>query len=466
MALVDGISIAPGGRVLIIGAGPCGLACARELERLGHRNWLILEGSAEAGGLARSVVDPAGFTWDLGGHVVFSHFGEFDALLGEAMGDEVERHERSSYIRCGDRWVPYPFQNHLRHLPPPIRDACLRGLAGAGGVAPGADFAAWMRGTFGDGITEHFMAPYNLKVWAFPAEEMSAEWIGERVSVIDYERALRNVQEDRDDLAWGPNNTFVFPRGGGTGEIYRRVAAPLSPRVRYEAPVVEVAPERHEVRLATGERLAYDALVSTMPLDQLVGAVAQCPPELSEAASALVHNSVYMVGIGYEAPLLQDSSWMYFPQPELPFYRVTNFAKYAAANVPGGNVSRYCSLMTETAFSAHRPLSRAGLQERVEAGLRAAGVVPGTPAVASMHLERIDYAYPVPTLGRDRALLTIQPWLAQRGILSRGRFGSWCYEIGNMDHAVKMGTDAARRLLTGAPEELWRLRGSPPVLAG
>lgn len=46
----------------------------------------------------------------------------------------------------------------------------------------------------------------------------------------------------------------------------------------------------------------------------------------------------------------------------------------------------------------------------------------------------------------------IQPWLERRGILSRGRFGSWRYELGNMDHAVKMGIDAARRLVREEPE--------------
>jgi hypothetical protein len=61
----------------------------------------------------------------------------------------------------------------------------------------------------------------------------------------------------------------------------------------------------------------------------------------------------------------------------------------------------------------------------------------------------------VPTLTRDRALATIQPWLEERRIYSRGRFGSWRYEIGNMDHAVKMGIDVARRLVEGTPEELW-----------
>jgi UDP-galactopyranose mutase len=439
---------------VIIGAGPCGLSCARELERLGHRDWLILERSPHAGGLASSVLDSAGFTWDLGGHVVFSHFGEFDALLDEVMDGDVRWHDRSSFVRFADRWVPYPFQNNLRYLPEDLCEQCLEGLARAPGGSIEMDFAAWMQATFGDGIARHFMGPYNKKVWATDPARMSARWIAERVSVVDHARALANVREGRDDVAWGPNNRFVFPATGGTGEIYRRLALTLGDRVRYRAPVALVDPGAREVGLADGSRVAYDAVVSTMPLDRLVQMMAGCPDTLRAAAAQLRHTSVYMVGVGYEAPLAQTMSWMYFPQPDVPFYRVTNFAKYAEANVPGADTSRFCSFMTETARSPERPVPREGLEERVEAGLRAVGLVEGRPPVASLHVEDIDYAYPVPTLERDRALAEIQPWLAQQGILSRGRFGSWLYEVGNMDHAVKMGIDAARRLVTGAEEAL------------
>jgi protoporphyrinogen oxidase len=451
------MSLTPEGRIVIIGAGPCGLACARELEALGHRNWLLLERAPAAGGLASSVVDPAGFTWDLGGHVVFSHYGEFDALLAEVMGDDVLHHDRSSYVRFEDRWVPYPFQNNLRHLPAEVTRECLDELA----IAPGAaatngatDFGTWMRAMFGAGITRHFMAPYNFKVWATPADRMSAGWIAERVSVVDYERLAANVRDGRDELSWGPNNTFVFPAAGGTGEIYTRLAARLGDRIRYGATVEEIDPQARTVTIG-GERLEYDALVSTMPLNLLVGSLSQVPGPLREAASDLHHNGVYMVGVGYETPLADERSWMYFPDPEIPFYRATNFAKYSPANVPGADTGRYCAYMTETAFSAHKPVQRDGLERRVEAGLRAAGVVDGRPPVASLHVEQIDYAYPVPTLGRDRALAAIQPWLMEHGIYSRGRFGAWRYEAGNMDHAVKMGIDAARRLVKGAAEELW-----------
>jgi protoporphyrinogen oxidase len=449
------VNVESEGRVVIIGAGPCGLACARELDRLGRSNWVILERNKHAGGLASSVVDPAGFTWDLGGHVVFSHFGEFDALLEEVMDGEILRHDRSSYIRFADRWVPYPFQNNLRHLPQEVISECLNGLAAAPGGNGQMDFASWMRAVFGDGITRHFMDPYNFKVWATAPSQMSATWIAERVPVIDYERVLANIREGRDDVAWGPNNRFVFPATGGTGEIYSRLARRMATRIRYEAEVVEVDPNRHTVRLSDGEEVSYDSLVSTMPLDLLVRTLREPPEALRSAAANLRHNGVYVVGVGYEAPLADEKSWSYFPQANVPFYRATNFAKYAAANVPDADTTRYCSYMTETSFSDQKPEPRYGLEERVEAGLRMAGVIDGRPDVSSVHVETIDYAYPVPTLDRDKALAVIQPWLMNKGILSRGRFGSWKYEIGNMDHAVKMGIDAARKLVTNASEDVW-----------
>lgn len=386
---------------------------------------------------------------------MFSHFGEFDRLLDEVMGDDVYHHERSSYIRFDDRWVPYPFQNNLRYLPPKVTEECLLGLIEAPGGDPSMDFAAWMTAVFGEGITSHFMRPYNFKVWATPPERMASHWIGERVSVIDYRRALRNIIYESDDVGWGPNNTFMFPAEGGTGEIYRRLALRLSDHIHYGRELMQVDASHKRLRFRDGTEEPYDVLVSTMPLDVLVRSLSECPDAVRAAADDLEHNGVYIVGVGYETPLKDDKSWMYFPQAHAPFYRATNFAKYSPANVPSGDTARYCAYMTEVSYSPYKQEPRMGLEDRVEEGLRAAGVIEGRPVVASMHVIDADYAYPVPTLRRDRALSVIQPWLMEQQIYSRGRFGSWRYEIGNMDHAVKMGIDVARLIVEGTREELW-----------
>jgi UDP-galactopyranose mutase len=358
-------------------------------------------------------------------------------------------------VSLDGRWIPYPFQNNLRYLAREDVVECLLDLLDAPGGSPDMDFARWIEATFGAGIARHFMRPYNEKVWATPLEAMSAEWIAERVSVVDGRRALRNVVLDRDDVGWGPNSTFRFPARGGTGEIYRRLADRLGSRVEYGREVVGVDVARRELAFADGGGAGYDHLVSTMPLDRLVEATPAAPADVREAVRRLVRTGVRMVGVGYERPLVDERCWMYFPEAAVPFYRATNFARYAAANVPGGDVATFSSYLTESSYSDHRPLSEEGLAARVVEALAATGLAEPDAPIASVHAVDIPYAYPVPTLWRDRALDVVQPWLLEHEVYSRGRFGSWRYEIGNMDHASKMGVDVARRLVLGEPEALW-----------
>ncbi|MCZ7630978.1 MAG: NAD(P)-binding protein [Microthrixaceae bacterium] len=198
----------------VIGAGPCGLGCLRELDRLGMHDVVVLEAASGPGGLASSVTDEQGFTWDRGGHVVFSHHGEFDRLLTDVLGDEVLHHDRSSWVLADGSWVPYPFQNNLHRLEPDTALECLVGLIEAEGATAHADFESWIRATFGPGVARHFMIPYNEKVWATAPSTMGSGWIAERVSTTDWRKVLASALSGTDDLGWGPNNRFAFPRRG------------------------------------------------------------------------------------------------------------------------------------------------------------------------------------------------------------------------------------------------------------
>ncbi|RZU18321.1 protoporphyrinogen oxidase [Streptomyces sp. BK239] len=446
--------------VVILGAGPCGLACAHELQRLGRRDWMLLEAAPTVGGLGSSVVDEAGFTWDLGGHVVFSKLKSFDALLAELFEpEELLHHERSSFIRHGGSWVPYPFQQHLHHLRRATARRCLDDLTAAqdrGRAPAGTDFASWLEATYGPALVEEFFAPYNRKIWATSLSEMSASWIAERVAPADtgaLQHALKTGSTGTQ--AWGPNAQFAFPAVGGTGAIWQRLAACLDGDVRTGQSVVHVDEAAKTLLTADGTVLTYGHLVATGALDRLVAMTAGAPEDVRHAASTLRHTTVAMAGLGYRSPTTDRRSWLYFPGGEAPFYRATNFSRYAPANVPDSAPSRYSAWMTETSLSAGTLLDRTGLVEDCDTALRRCGLVPERAERVSGHVELIPYAYPVPTTGRDAALTLIQPWLERHGIYSRGRFGTWRYEIGNMDHAVTMGQDIARRLAHGTPERIY-----------
>jgi len=212
-------------KIVIIGAGPTGLGAAYRLKELGYKNFHMYERSDHLGGLASSFTDSAGFTWDIGGHVMFSHYKYYDQCFDKLMGNDFQMNMRECWVRMFDSWVPYPFQNNIRHLPKEVTYECLAGLVKAqakGDHKTAKNFREFIDKVFGEGIAKHFMLPYNFKVWAHPPEMMNKEWIGERVAVLDINRALKNVVLGGDDFGWGPNNQFKFPLYGGAGEFYRR----------------------------------------------------------------------------------------------------------------------------------------------------------------------------------------------------------------------------------------------------
>lgn len=439
--------------IVIIGAGVTGLAAGYELLKEGFTEFVILEAAPEPGGLAGSNVDEQGFTWDHGGHVVFSHYGKFDELLKEVMQDEVEYHDRSSVIYHDDAQVPYPFQDHLRHLPEEQQLWALEGLvtaAGHGGVdAP--DFGSWARRTFGNGICELFFEPYNRKVWSTQLTDMSASWIADRVSTPDWKKALRNIITG-EDSAWGPNSTFTFPSRGGTGEIWRRLAEKLKGHIVYNARLLQVATLGHQILFRTphGNQTAkYTHLISTIPLDKLCQVTLSVPR--MALADQLRHNQVAVVGIGVKTEENVPWSWAYFPQPrnEVPFYRVTNFTKYAAANSPAGTRGYMC----EVSYSPSETVDEHDwLTSWSWKALCDLNIIDPDAEVVSEYTHVLPYAYPVPTTNRDLILGEVQPILESHDILSRGRFGAWRYEAGNQDHSAMQGIEAARRALYGEPE--------------
>ena len=480
------------GQILIIGAGPCGLGAAWRLNESGRGDWLLVERGPQPGGLAASFVDDNGFTWDIGGHVLFSHYGLFSGVVGDALAGEFIEHEREAWIHTLDRFVPYPFQYNIHRLPDTVRDECLAGLREAaqraasmcsserpdehiphaqgdesrcgppkedetryppgrtGEHRPGshegpANFGEWIDATFGAGIARHFMRPYNTKVWGRPPEEMGWRWIGERVAVPDVARVEENVRLGRDDAAWGPNNTFRFPATGGTGAIWRRLAAKLPPdKLRLSTEIAAVDIDARTCRTATGEELRYDHLISTMPLTELARRAGLDVPHLAATRA-------HILGLGLEGrppETLRTKCWMYFPDPECPFYRATVFSNYSPQNVPAA--SPHWSLMFEVCVPEKADIG--GLWDRTLASARNAGLIPDGAQIASRWSMFVPHAYPVPTLGRADAAAGLLPRLEAAGVLSRGRFGAWKYEVGNMDHSFMQGVEAADHILHGGEE--------------
>ena len=447
-------------RIVIVGAGPTGLGAGYRLRELGYENWLMLEAREKVGGLASSETSPNGFTYDIGGHVLFSHYEYFDRLFDRLMGDEYQLLLRESWVWMCERFLPYPFQNNIKYLPKEIVLECLLGLIEAQreplDLSRFRNFEELIHGVFGAGIAKHFMMPYNFKVWAHPPCMMNKEWIGERVSVVDIKRVLGNVVLDRDDAGWGPNSTFKYPRHGGTGGLFERMRPYVDANLRLNAAVAAIDVDRKEVVLEDGRRERYDILLNTTPLDLLVeGIEGDVPDVVRDEAARLRHSGSFIVGVGVRQPVPSKKCWMYFPEPNSPFYRVTYLSNYSPEVVPDART--HYSLLAEVSFSDFKPVDRDRVVEDTIQGMVNTKLLreDDRADIVDAHLIERAYTYPTPSLERDQALRTVLPWLETRDIYSRGRFGAWRYEVGNMDHSVAQGVEWVNRMvLDDAANEL------------
>lgn len=431
-------------KIIIIGAGPCGLGAGWRLKELGHENFIIYEKESHAGGLASSYIDKKGFTWDVGGHVLHSHYPYFDTVFEKVMQGEYFTMQRESWIWIYDRFVPYPFQNNIHRLPKKIFEECLDGIKKITSTDKKKliTFADWIVASFGKGIARHFLLPYNQKVWAYPPEKMNWSWTGDRVANVDIRRIQKNYEENNDDVSWGPNAVFHFPKYGGTGDIWKRVASRMSDKIIYGKMVVSINTDKKNVIFADGTTDMYDALLTSMPLDVLTTII----KDKKFPKSTLRYSKVSIIGLGIEGHVpdaLKTKCWMYFPENDAPFFRATVFSNYSKYNAPIGT----WSLMTETASSTFRPLPKGDIIEAVIKGAKKTKLVTKDAKIVSTWLFQTDHGYPTPTLERDAYLQKILPELEALNIFSRGRFGAWKYEVSNQDHTFMQGVEWVNNFL-------------------
>lgn len=449
-------------RIIIIGAGPTGLGAAYLLKNLDYDNFTVYERNNYVGGLCASFRDKQGFTWNLGGHVLFPQHDYFEDVLNSLFGNELLEKIRDAWIFTGNKWIPYPFQDNVGYLLPRDKMACIVSMINARIISSllrkeSTDFKKWVLNTFGSKMAHYFLLPYNFKVWAHPLEEMDKGWVTGRIKNPRIRCVLANLINGKPEAPWGPNSKFKFPLFGAVGEVFDRAASFFNENILLNSEISGINPRRKEVYLTNGRKDNYDVLINTSALDSLLKALTECDKQMLSASESLRHNSMFVVGLGIKKKKRENSkSWVYFPEKRVPFFRMTFLSNYSPYMTPDDE--EYCSLLCEIAYSEHKKEKK---DEAVENTIRAlidCNILDDDREhIVSTFLSEIEHAYPIPTRGRDEALREIQPKLEQMDIYSRGRFGAWKYEIGNMDHSFMQGVEVADRIVRNHKEKVWNL---------
>lgn len=114
----------------------------------------------------------------------------------------------------------------------------------------------------------------------------------------------------------------------------------------------------------------------------------------------------------------------------------------------------YWSLMFEVSENAtYKPVNLDTIVEETIQGAINTQMISSRDEIVSVYSIRLEHGYPTPSLERDAVLDVALPWLKKDfDIWSRGRFGSYKYEVANQDHSLMIGVEAVDNILHGTKE--------------
>jgi len=451
--------------VIIIGAGPAGLAAAYELARRGLPS-TVLEKADKVGGLARTEVYK-GYRFDIGGHRFVTKFKEVQDLWETIMGDDFREVSRLSRIYYRHRFFQYPLDllNTIGNLG--LSESLMILLSYFRSLLwpyhQEETFEQWVSNRFSRRLYKTFFQAYTEKVWGIPCNEIQADWAAQRITGLSLVTALTNALFKQNNVKTLLNK-FYYPVFG-PGQMWERLqqrVQDLGGQVHLRSNVIRLEVTGRNIKeiiVQQGEKqspLRGRHFLSTMPLGNLLSRLEPGPPpEVMEAARRFKYRDFILVGLIVNQADLFPDNWIYVHSEKVRVGRIQNFKNWSAALVPdlrktSIGMEYFCTQGDDLWAMSEKELIALATAELSSLGLAdAADVESGV-------VFRQPKAYPVYNLGYRENLEVVRRFLATLDNLQTiGRNGMHQYY--NMDLSMLSALMAVWNLL-GENRDLWRIR--------
>jgi protoporphyrinogen oxidase len=447
--------------MVIIGAGPSGLAAAYELTKHGA-SATVLETSNKVGGLARTL-EHDGCLFDIGPHRFYTKNREVQQLYVDILAEDVVRVKRLTRILYNNRFFDYPLTplNVVRGLG---LAECGR-VMGAYGlsqirqkVSPREErtFEEWVTNRFGARLYETFFKNYTEKVWGIPCSHLGADWAAQRIKGLSLPQAARNALFRNNGGVKSLISEFLFPRLG-SGQLYEKMSSIIQERggtVRMNSRVKRILREGARVRSLMVEgfdgaqqELAVDHLFSSAPITDMVEMMDPPPPDAVLAACRALrfreHLGIHLKLQGVPFP----DNWIYIHSKEVKMARLANYRNFSPIMA---GTSEQISPVTAEYFASRGDSVWSSSDEALVAlatkEMKEMKLIHSENQVLSGFIVRSAKAYPVMEIGYEKYIGLVKSWLDDfENLLPIGRSGMFKYN--NQDHAIATGLLAARSAL-------------------
>ena len=443
--------------IVILGSGMAGFGAAHQLHAEGFTPMMYDKNDYHGGHTASFRYD-SGFLFDIGPHISYTKDPRIQALFADSVNQEYETLQIYINNYWRGHWPQHPVQLHLHGLPDEVVIKVISDFV-AEHHAPERtvnNYADWLLTSFGPTFSELFPMQYTRKYHTTTADNMTTDWLGPRIYRPSLEEVLRGALSPSAPQVHYITH-FRYPSRGGF-VAYLNKFIPLG-NLKLNHEVVSIDPRTRQVTFSNSHITGYDALISSVPLPELIPMIVGAPREVVEAVRRLACTTCVVVNIGVNREDLSSAHITYFYDEDIYFTRLGFPHMLAASNAPANTGS----IQAEVYFSQkYKPFSGSpdDCIEPVIRDLRRCGYLREDDQILDRRAMLLPYANIIFDLDRSAALKTVHGYLDDIGISYCGRYGDWGYLW--TDESFKSGELAAQRAL--ASRTLRSAYSSAPAL--
>ncbi len=430
-------------KIGIIGGGLCGIALAYFLQKNDSVSSIdILEKENEPGGLCRSF-NLNGLFYDIGPHVIFSKDNVVLDLMINLLGENKNKIKRSNKIYYKKKFIKYPFENNLCALPDDEKKNCLNAFLNnpyKNEKAP--NLHQFFLKTFGEGITNIYLKPYNEKIWKY------------NLSLMDTKIADRIPQAPQEDIIQGAAGAstegyfhqlyFYYPQRGGINSLVDVFVDQFSNKVQVivdnSITALQKIDKQWEIKTDKGFSGEYDFVISTIPV-QILAKIYQSniPKQIMDSVNCLKYNSIMITIINVKKDNLVNNFAVMVPDKNIIFHRVSKL-NFLGTNY--GTKDNSTNLMVEVTHATDSLIDKMNqreVEEKIVEGLENTGFIDKRADINFLDTKKFKYAYVIYDLEYKKNMSLIRNYFDKQGIKLCGRFGE--FEYLNMDAVIRHAKD-------------------------
>lgn len=493
-------------KIIIIGAGPAGLACAYYLLKNTDIKPVILEATGFIGGISRSHIYN-GNSMDMGGHRFFTKNEEVmnlwkelfpiqempsidDILLGrtekfsdhgvnpEVKNEVFLKRNRLSRIYFLRKFFDYP----ISFKPETFINMGFLNLmkAGAGYLyscirkRKENSLEDFYINRFGRPLYEMFFEDYTEKLWGIHPSKIAPDWGAQRVKGLSLFGVLKNCvlkPFKNKNTETSLIEEFYYPKFG-PGQLYEFMAD----RIKQMGGEIYLNSEVRTIKFGNGKIVSLtdnngnvwecDAVFSSMPVKDLITAFEgdSIPSDIRDSAKNLPYRDFMTVGLLVKKFAIKNKSkyktvsdiipdcWIYIQERNVKLGRLqifNNWSPYLVKDLENTvwiGLEYFCSENDEMWNSKDDDFIKFAIRELASIGIINENDVLGSTLV------RVKKAYPA-YFGTYKDFDRVKEELNKiPNLYCIGRNGQHRYN--NMDHSILSAFEAARAMINGTDKNI------------